>query len=133
MTSVEPFVRVVVLSFDGGQMTIDCLRSLAATDWPRDRLEVVMVDNGSLDDVTARVRRDMSWVRVLEPLRNLGFAGGCNLGLSANVDSDGAALVDYEFAALINNDATVDPGWLRGLWSGFDAGDDVGAVSAKML
>lgn len=133
MTAVEPFVRVVVLSFDGGQMTIDCLQSLSATDWPRERFEVVMIDNGSLDDVTARVRRDMSWVRVLEPLRNLGFAGGCNLGLSANVDSVGAPLADYEFAALINNDATVDPGWLRGLWSGFDVGDDVGAVSAKML
>ena len=131
--TVHPRVRVAVLSFDGGQMTIDCLESLLATDWPADALEIVMVDNGSLDDVTERVRAHHPMVRVLEPLRNLGFAGGCNLGLSATHDSDGRELSEYEFAALINNDATVDPGWLVGLMSGFDAGSDVGAVSAKML
>ena len=133
MTSPSPFVRIVVLSFDGGQMTIDCIESLLRTSWPSDRLEIVMVDNGSLDDVTERVRAHHPMVRVLEPLRNLGFAGGCNLGLSATHDSEGRELSEYEFAALINNDATVDPGWLVGLMSGFDAGSDVGAVSAKML
>ena len=133
MTRSTPFVRIVILSFDGGQMTIDCIDSVMRTSWPRDRFEIVMVDNGSLDDVSTRVRRDYSMVRVLEPLRNLGFAGGCNLGLSATVDSDGRDLQAYEFAALINNDATVDTGWLEGLMSGFDAGTDVGAVSAKML
>ncbi|NDE60236.1 MAG: glycosyltransferase, partial [Acidimicrobiia bacterium] len=133
MTRSTPFVRIVILSFDGGQMTIDCIDSVLRTSWPRDRFEIVMVDNGSLDDVSTRVRRDYPMVRVLEPLRNLGFAGGCNLGLSATVDSDGRDLQAYGFAALINNDATVDTGWLEGLMSGFDAGTDVGAVSAKML
>ena len=75
-----PFVRIVVLSFDGGQMTLDCIESLVKTDWPRDRYEIVMVDNGSLDDVTERVRAQYQDVHILEPLRNLGFAGGCNLG-----------------------------------------------------
>jgi len=133
MTSWEPVVRIVVLSFDGGQMTIDCIESLLHTSWPADRLEIVMVDNGSLDDVTERVRAHYPMVRVLEPLRNLGFAGGCNLGLSATHDTDGRVLAEYDFAALINNDATVDPGWLRGLMTGFEMGDDVGAVSAKVL
>lgn len=133
MTPPAPFVRIVVLSFDGGQMTIDCIESLLRTTWPTDRYEIVMVDNGSLDDVTEQVRSAHPTVRVLEPLRNLGFAGGCNLGMAATHDSDGRALAEYEFAALINNDATVDAGWLAGLMSGFDAGSDVGAVSAKML
>ena len=56
MTVQAPFVRVVVLSFDGGQMTIDCIESLLRTKWPADRLEIVMVDNGSLDDVSHRVK-----------------------------------------------------------------------------
>ena len=32
MESATPFVRVVVINYDGGQMTIDCLESLLATD-----------------------------------------------------------------------------------------------------
>ena len=107
MASDLPFVRVVVLNFDGWQMTIDCLRSVLATDWPADRLEVVLVDNGSVDDVVARVRAELPAVRIIEPLANTGFAGGCNLGIRAPGE--------FDVVALVNNDATVDPGWLRPL------------------
>lgn len=127
--NLEPRVRVVVLSFDGGQMTIDCLQSLVATDWPADRLEIVMVDNGSLDNISPRVRSLLPQVRILEPLANLGFAGGCNLGMSAPPENG----FEPDYIALINNDATVDPGWLRALHGAIDGTSDVGAVSAKML
>ncbi len=53
--SSVPLVRVVVLNFDGGDMTFECLDSILASDWPADRLDVVMVDNGSLDDVVERI------------------------------------------------------------------------------
>ncbi len=122
-----PIVRVVVLNYDGGQMTMDCLDSLLATDWPADRLDVVLVDNGSLDDVAHRVSSEQCYraVRLLEPLANLGFAGGCNLGMAA----PGA----YDYVALLNNDTTVDPGWLRALVAVAEDCADLGAVSAKML
>ena len=45
-----PFVRVVVINFDGGPVTLRCLDALLASDYPSDRLEVVVVDNGSSDD-----------------------------------------------------------------------------------
>ena len=133
MTFEVPFVRIVVLSFDGGQMTLDCIESLAKTDWPRDRYEIVMVDNGSLDDVTERVRAQYQNVRILEPLRNLGFAGGCNLGIQAIACSSGQPLHDYDHVALVNNDATVEAGWLKALVEAIEMGLDVGAASAKML
>ena len=133
MTFEVPFVRIVVLSFDGGQMTLDCIESLAKTDWLRDRYEIVMVDNGSLDDVTERVRAQYQNVRILEPLRNLGFAGGCNLGIQATACSSGKSLHDYDHVALVNNDATVETGWLKALVEAIEMGLDVGAASAKML
>jgi GT2 family glycosyltransferase len=124
MSFEVPFVRVVILSFDGGQMTLDCIESLVKTEWPRYRYEIVMVDNGSLDDVTERVRVQYPSVRILEPLRNLGFAGGCNLGMQAVTCSSGQPLHEY---------ATVDAGWLRALVEAIEMGSDVGAASAKML
>ena len=110
-------------------MTIDCLQSLVATDWPTDGLEIVMVDNGSLDNITPRVQAQFPEVRILEPLANLGFAGGCNLGITAPPEN--GFVPDY--VALVNNDATVDPGWLRALHGAIDGTTDVGAVSAKMV
>ncbi len=122
-----PLVRVVVLNFDGGDMTFECLDSILASDWPADRLDVVMVDNGSLDDVVERIRTDPRYasVRVLEPLANLGFAGGCNLGIGQ--------AGDHEFVALLNNDATVDPDWLQTMVPVAQSDDRIGAVAAKML
>jgi GT2 family glycosyltransferase len=120
-----PFVRVVVINYDGGQMTIDCIQSVLATDYPAGRMEVVMVDNGSLDDVVERVRRDLPAVRVIEPLANTGFAGGCNLGIGAPGD--------FDLLALVNNDAEVEPGWLWPLVRAVGAGDRVGAACPKIL
>ena len=122
-----PTVRVVVLNFDGGDMTLECLDSLLASDWPSDKLDIVMVDNGSLDDVVERVSTDERYrtIRVLEPLANLGFAGGCNLGIGV--------AGNHEYVALLNNDATVDPGWLRAMVPVAESDERIGAVAAKML
>ena len=125
MAASHPFVRVVVINFDGWQLTIDCLRSILASDWPDDRLEIVLVDNGSVDDVVARVRTEMPVVRIIEPLDNTGFARGCNLGLQAPGS--------FDLVALVNNDATVDSGWLRPLVERIDESARVGAVCPKML
>ena len=129
MTTSVPMVRIVVLTFDGGELTLDCLASIDALDWPRDRLEVVLVDNGSLDDVAERVRATMPWVTVVEPLRNLGFAGGCNLGITHEVSGTLASQFDY--VALVNNDATLHPAWLREAVA--HTGPDIGGVATKML
>ncbi|MEL0284313.1 MAG: glycosyltransferase, partial [Ilumatobacter sp.] len=112
-------------------MTIDCLTSIRALDWPADRLEVVLVDNGSLDDVAERVRREFPEVVVLEPLANLGFAGGCNLGIRHGVE--GSLAEHFDHVALINNDATIESTWLRSMVAAMEDADDIGGVASKML
>ncbi len=104
---------------------MDCLGSLLGTDWPADRLEIVLVDNGSLDDVVERVHAELPTVRVIEPLANTGFAGGCNLGICAPGTPD--------LIALVNNDAVVEPGWLRPLVEALGGDPGLGAASCKML
>ncbi|MFM8856325.1 MAG: glycosyltransferase, partial [Actinomycetota bacterium] len=131
MNQATPFVRVVVLAYDGVDMTLDCIRSILGSDWPLERLEVVLVDNGSLDDVVGRVRHELPQVRILEPMRNLGFAGGCNLGIRSTRCSSGEPLTPFDYVALVNNDATVSANWLTELVAPLSR--DVGAVSPKML
>ena len=121
-----PFVRIVVLSFDGSALTDACLRSLRQLDYPTDRYEAVVIDNASIDDSVEMIRRDHPWVNLREELENHGFAGGCNIGMG-----DLPSHIDY--VALLNNDATVSPGWLRALVDHAESDPKIGAVSAKML
>jgi GT2 family glycosyltransferase len=115
----------VVLNYNGGELTLRCLRSLRTVDWPPDRLEVVLVDNASTDGLVARVVEELPEVRVVRSPVNAGFAGGCNLGMR---DLEG---IDY--VALVNSDATVDRGWLAPLVDALEADPDAGASCSKIL
>ncbi|HXY93847.1 MAG TPA: glycosyltransferase, partial [Acidimicrobiia bacterium] len=120
-----PRVRVVVLNYDGGEMTLRCLRALRDVDWPADSLEIVLVDNASIDGIAPRIRREMPWVHLIEHTHNAGFAGGCNLGLRD--------LRDVDYVALLNNDAIPETGWLRALVDVLEADPGLGAANSKIV
>ena len=119
-----PFVRVVVINFDGGPVTLRCLDALLASDYPSDRLEVVVVDNASVDGLNWVLKEQYPRVVLIESDVNEGFARGCNLGIGD--------LAGVDLVALVNNDAIVAPDWLWRLQEGF-ADDRVAAVVPKLL
>ena len=131
---------VVVVDHDGGEMTLACLRHLAATEWDGP-LRVVLVDNASQRPLTAEQLasvggptaglRPSGWsVEAVRSARNLGFAGGVNLGFAhLGVGSPGGP----DLVALVNNDAFVAPGWLAPLVGALDGDPAVGAAAAKLL
>jgi GT2 family glycosyltransferase len=121
----SPMVRVVVVNFNGGDLTLRCLHSILATQWPQSALRVVLVDNASADGVVARVRNALPEVEIVESAVNLGFAGGANLGLRDRRDA--------RYVALVNNDAAVDPGWLAPLVDALEHDPALGAASPKIL
>ncbi|MHB1138056.1 MAG: glycosyltransferase family 2 protein [Microthrixaceae bacterium] len=121
----DPFVRVVVLNWNSLWYSSRCLRSLAATEYPPDRFQIVLADNGSDDGSLQVLRARFPHVRVVANGANLGFAEGNNRALR---DLDGVDLV-----ALVNNDATVEPGWLRAMVDVLVARPDVGAAAAELL
>jgi GT2 family glycosyltransferase len=122
---VDPFVRVVVLNWNSLWYTSRCLRSLEATDYPADRLQVVLADNGSDDGSLEVLRARFPTLRVVANGANLGFAEGNNRAMR---DLDGVDLV-----ALVNNDATVEPGWLRAMVDELVDRPELGAAAAELL
>jgi GT2 family glycosyltransferase len=114
-----------VLNFNGGELVIRCLDSLAMLTWPSDRLEIVVVDNASSDGSRQLVSARYPTVKIIDAGANLGFAGGNNLALR---DLEGV-----DFVALLNNDATVDRHWLARLVAGLQANPTAGAACPKIL
>ena len=118
-------MRVVVVNWNGGEFTLDCVRSLLETDWPAEALEVLLVDNDSTDGSLEKIEKELPAVSVVRNDENCGFAEACNEGMR---DLD-----DYDYVALVNNDATVDPGWLRPLVATLEADPRIGAACPKIL
>jgi GT2 family glycosyltransferase len=119
-----PLVTVVVLNLNGRQHLDDCFDSLGALDYPADRRDVLLIDNGSDDGSVAAIRARWPWVRVVVNDVNVGFAAGCNQG--ARLRGDASVL------AFLNNDMRVDRGWLRELVQPIVRGECV-ATTSKML
>ncbi|SDN43826.1 Glycosyltransferase, GT2 family [Allokutzneria albata] len=119
-----PMVSVVVVNYRGVEDTLTCLRALRTDlDYPGDRLEIICVDNASGDGSAERLRAEPG-VRVVESPANLGFAGGCNLGVE---HAKGQVL------AFLNNDARPHRNWARAAVAALEADRTIGAVAGKVL
>ena len=103
----------------------ECFSSLAELDYPKDRYEVVMVDNNSTDDSVNFARKHFPWVKVHEFDKNYGFAEGNNRGLRL--------LKNEEYVVFLNNDTKVRRDWLSELVKAAGASSDVGVCGSKML
>lgn len=125
MSAEVATVGVVVVNYNGGELTLECLHSLVRTAWPAARLRIVLVDNASTDGVVARVRDQLPVVQVVQQPTNEGFGAGCNAGIRA--------LDNVDFVALVNNDASVDPNWLSPLADALLADPGLGAACPKIL
>ena len=122
---MAPKVRVVVVNYNRGDLTIECLDSLLRVDWPASDLEVVVVDNGSTDGSEHLIREAHRWVTLIAAGTNLGFAGGNNAALRD--------LAGVDYVALLNNDTTVRRDWLAPLVAAMEDDPGVGAACSKIL
>jgi GT2 family glycosyltransferase len=87
-------VEVVVVAYGASDLLDACLDALGG------RLAVVVVDNSSRPEV--RAVSDRHGARYVDPGRNLGFAGGVNVGLLHRQEPTGDVL-------LLNPDAEIGP------------------------
>lgn len=118
---MERRISVISVNYNGYGLTcamIDSLRRHVTTP-----LEIVIVDNGSARDEAAPLRERYPDVKVLRSKRNLGFAGGNNLGFAA-------ATGDY--LLLLNNDTEVTEDTLHYLCETLDGDRSIGAVCPKI-
>jgi glycosyltransferase involved in cell wall biosynthesis len=110
---VEPRVSIVVPVLNGAATLAPCLRSLAAVDYPRNKLELIVVDNGSTDSTVELCRRH-AIEPLHEPVRGAGHAR--NRGL---------ATASGEVIAFTDADCEVPPAWVRELVTALEAADAV--------
>lgn len=117
-------VDVVVLNWNGWQDTISCLASLKLLDYSN--FNLLVVDNGSTDGSVEQIKKAMPSVELLQTGVNLGFGGGCNVGIRH------ALVRGADYVWLINSDATVDPGALSALVRVAEKTPALGAVGSVL-
>jgi GT2 family glycosyltransferase len=96
----QPLVYIMILNWNDAENTLACLSSVYHLNYPSFR--VLVVDNGSTDESDRVIRQAFPQVEFIANERNLGFAGGANVGLEY-IQQQGAPYVLF-----INNDTVLD-------------------------
>jgi glycosyltransferase involved in cell wall biosynthesis len=104
---VLPSVSIVIPTYGRPGQLAACLTSIAQLDYPQDRYEVIVVDDGgptSLYPVVAPFQTQVSLTLIRQ--RNAGPSAARNAG---------AERASGEYLAFTDDDCLLDPGWLRAL------------------
>jgi GT2 family glycosyltransferase len=116
--------HAIVLSWNGREDTLRCLKSLSRAEHPG--LRIICVDNGSSDGSQQAVRERFPDVALIEAGANLGYSGGNNLGIRRALEHGARWVV------LVNNDATVAPDFVAGFEAAARERPGAGILAGKV-
>lgn len=118
-------VTSVVVNWNGRELVGRCLRSLAAQRLPAGwRHEIVLVDNDSSDGSVAFVAGNFPGVQILSRHDNGGFGAGVNTAVRSR---------DFDFVVLVNNDAWVEPDFVKNIVEPMLDAPCIGATTGTVL
>jgi GT2 family glycosyltransferase len=120
----SPKVSIVVVNWNGFDVTRECLASLAAIDYTN--YEVVLVDNGSADGSADKLAAEFPDTIVLRNRENLGFTGGNNVGMRCALERG------TDYILLLNNDTVAAPNFLTELISVAESDERIGILNPKI-
>jgi len=118
-------VSIIILNWNGKKFLEKCIPSvIRASRVYGNKYEIIVVDNGSIDESIDYLRFNFAEVRVLALKDNLGFAAAMNIGIK---EAKG------DIAIGLNNDVIVKDDFIEFLVSHFYNNGNLFAVAAKML
>jgi len=121
--SRPPRASIIVVEWRTAAYLPRCLEALEASELPRSDFEIIVVDNDSPTPI-GHLHDAFPQVHFVAARRNLGFAGGCQLGLSR---------ARGDVVLMVNPDCVVAPSWLAQMLAAFDDHPRAGVVGCKLV
>ena len=112
-------LSIITINYNGFEDTCALIETIPFND----KMEVIVVDNASINDEATEIENRFPHVKVIKSEKNLGFAGGNNLGIQA-------AIGDYLF--LVNNDTVFKEFNIQSLIERIESAPNIGVVCPKI-
>ena len=121
--STLPPVSIIIVNYNGQKYLEKLVDSVYALNYPQDRLEIILVDNGSTDSSMSFVNEKYpAVVQILNDKNN--FTRALNRAVDAS---------NGEFVGLLNNDMSVDAEWLIELVTMLQEHPRAGCAGGKIM
>ena len=120
-TSNSSMVSIITINYNSLDVTCEMLESVRK--FGGNHVEVIVVDNASKESPEKHLRIHYPEVIYVRSEKNLGFAGGNNLGIKASKG---------DFLFFLNNDAELTEGAIETLLKLFSTNSGIGIASPKI-
>ena len=112
-------LSIITINYNGLNDTLLLIESIPFND----KMEVIVVDNASNNEEAEQISKRFPDVKVIKSDKNLGFAGGNNLGIKASKG---------KFLFLINNDTYFEEFNVQALIDRLNSDPNIGIVCPKI-
>ena len=119
-----PFVSIVIVNYNGERFLSSCLSALFNLNYPKEKREIILVDNGSTDASVLLIQTEFkNKVKFIQNDKN-NYCKANNLGIS---------VARGKYVAFLNIDAVVDKDWLLELVKVMESDKKIAAAGGKIL
>ena len=112
-------LSIITINYNGLNDTLLLIESIPFND----KMEVIVVDNASENNEAEQISKRFSNVKVIKSDKNLGYAGGNNLGIKASKG---------KYLFLINNDTFFEDFNIKALIDRLNSDPSIGIVCPKI-
>ena len=114
-------VSIIIPHHNNFDILNECINSLKKISYPN--TEIIIIDNNSTDDSINQIKNSYNDLIIKKSEKNLGYAGGCNLGASVSSGS---------YLLFLNNDTIHKTDFLNHLIDKITNNDSIACVQPKI-
>jgi GT2 family glycosyltransferase len=122
MKSID--LSIIIVNFNTKDLLRECLMSLANNEYEKYSIEVIVVDNASVDGSMDMVKKEFPSTIIIQNSENTGFAKANNIGIKKSKG---------RYILLLNSDTEVNHSTIATMLDYMEKNADVGVSTCKLL
>jgi len=121
--NVLPKISIIIVNWNGKKFIRQCLSSVFSSNYPKSKLEVIVVDNASTDGSDKIILNEFPGIILIKNAKNLGYCEANNIGIRSSTG---------DIIFLLNNDTFIDPDCLIEIVKTMNS-SQIGIVGCKLV
>lgn len=117
-----PLISLVVVNYNGEDIIGKCLSSLVKVDYPKNKYEIIVVDNASIDNSIPIIKKFTN-AKLIQNSSNMGY-----VGVNSCLDK-----VNGKYIFVLNNDLEMEKNCLKEAVRVIEKDDTIGVIAPKFV